>query len=67
MEKLEEAEGRVVGGQECYRKLNNRFELIFVILGFVSASSGVSDVTGCNYCCWCVVFESCSIPAVIES
>ncbi len=45
MEKVEEAEERVVGGQECYRKLNHRFEIYFPIFGFVSASSGVSDVT----------------------
>lgn len=45
MEKIEEAEERVVGGQECYRKSNYRFELIFAILGFVSAPSGVSSVT----------------------
>ena len=44
MEKIEEAEERIVDGQECYRKLDHRFELILVILGFVSASSGVSDV-----------------------
>ena len=45
MEKVKGAEERVIGGQECYRKLDHRFELIFAVIGFVSASSGVSDVT----------------------
>ena len=44
MEKVKEAEEKVLGAQQCYRKLGNRLELIFRILGFVSASSGVFSI-----------------------